>query len=78
METATTIHNFHVGTLRENPDWTIRDTALSLNWSVGAISQYLTIASWMRTHERELRMCDTMKEAVAFIKRKKYELKTDA
>lgn len=69
------IHNFHVSQLKEEANWTIEKTAKALCRSVGAVSQAITIASWVRTHENQLRKFRTEKDALEFIKNKKREMK---
>ena len=74
IEVSLSIYKFHITKLKDNSSWRIEDTARELKRSLGAVSQYLAIASWFKTHENQLRRCDTMKEAVAFIKKHKREL----
>lgn len=58
--------------LRKNPDFTYRDLAKLTGFSHGTIGNYLTIASWLVTHEHDLLKLKTMVEAMAFIKAKEY------
>lgn len=74
IDRAREIQKFHVSKLRENDAWRIQDTADSLKYSIGAVSQYLTIASWLKTHENQLQRFSSAKEAIAFIKDKKQQL----
>lgn len=69
LETAISIHKFHIERLRLNERWRIEDTAKLLNRSFGCVAQYLKIANFLKTHEVQLRRQDTMKEALALIKK---------
>lgn len=69
------IHNYHVSQLKEEANWTIEKTAKSLCRSVGSVSQDILIASWLRTHEKQLRKFRNAKDALEFIRSKKRELR---
>lgn len=70
------IHNFHVGQMKGEQHWTIEKTAKALGRSVGSVSHCLTIASWLKTHEKQLRRFRNESDALDFIKNKKREMKT--
>lgn len=70
------IHNFHVQQLKEESNWTLEKTAKALCRSIGSVSHCLTIASWLKTHEKQLRRFRNEKDALEFIKNKKKEMKT--
>lgn len=70
------IHNFHVAQLRNEQSWTIEKTAKVLCRSVGSVSQDLLIASWLKTHEKQLKRFRSAKDALEFIRSKKKEMKT--
>lgn len=70
------IHNFHVSQLRAEGNWTIEKTANALCRSIGSVSQALTIASWLKTHEKQLKKFRNEKDAINFIKEKKMEMRT--
>lgn len=70
------IHNFHVAQCKAEPKWTIRDTSSALSRSVGSVAQSLLVASWLKTHEKQIRRFRTMKDALEFIRDKKGEMKT--
>lgn len=74
IDIAISINTFHVSHLRENPNWRIDDTARLLRRSKGSVSQYLSIASWLKTHENQLRRLETMNEAIEWIKKHKRQL----
>ena len=74
IETAKSIRSFHISKVRDNSNWRIEDTARELKRSIGSVSQYLTIASWLRTHENQIRRCGNAKDAIAFIKNKSKEM----
>jgi hypothetical protein len=69
------IHNFHVTQLKTEVNWTIEKTANALARSVGSVSQCITIASWFKTHEKQLRKFSNAKDALEFIKAKKREMR---
>ena len=75
LDRAVQIHNYHVGLCRTEKGWTIEKTAISLNRSVGSVSQDLTIASWSKTHEKQLRRFHSMRDALEYIREKKAEMK---
>ena len=70
------IYNFHISQLKTESRWTVEQTATVLQRSIGACSQAITIASWLRTHEKVLRRFRTEKDAMKFIKSKKHEMRT--
>jgi hypothetical protein len=74
LERAKEIHNFHIHQLRDEPDWTIEKTAKALNRSIGSVSQDILLAKWVKTHEKQLKRFDSMREALAFVRSKKREL----
>lgn len=76
IDRAVDVHNFHVSQVKAEPGWTIVKTAKVLNRSLGSISQDLTLASWLKTHEKVLRRFSNAKDALDFIREKKKELKT--
>lgn len=73
LDRAVHTHNYHVLRCREESNHTLEKTATELNRSIGSISQDLLIASWAKTHEKQLRRCDSMKDALEFIRDKKRE-----
>ena len=58
--------------LRKNPDFTYRELSKLTGFYHGTVGNYLTIASWLVTHETELLKFKTMGEALEFIKAKEY------
>jgi hypothetical protein len=74
IETARSINSYHILKLTNDEKWRLEDTARELDRSIGAVSQYLTIASWLRTSEDAIRKCDTMKEALIYIKKRHREM----
>ena len=70
------IYNFHVSQLKAESKWTVEQTATVLQRSIGSVSQAITIASWLRTHEKQLKRFRNEKDAIQFIKNKKREMKT--
>lgn len=70
------IHNFHVSQLKEESHWTVEKTAKVLSRSIGSVSQDLLLASWLKTHEKQIRKFKNAKDALEFIRIKKKEMKT--
>lgn len=69
------IHNYHVSQLKHESNWTVEKTAATLARSVGSVSQCITIASWLKTHEKQLRKFKNAKDALNFIRAKKREMR---
>lgn len=74
IEQCLDIHRFHVSQLRDEPHWTIEKTACALNRSIGSVSQSILLASWFRTHEKQLKRFSSMKDALAFVRSKRKEM----
>lgn len=74
LDRAVHVHNYHINLCREEKEWTIEKTAKSLNRSIGSVSQDITIASWVKTHEKQLRRFRSMKDALEWVKDKKREM----
>lgn len=70
------IHNFHVAQIKTEPHWTVEKTAKALCRSVGSVSQDLLLASWLKTHEKQLKRFKNAKDALEFVKGKKKEMRT--
>jgi hypothetical protein len=70
------IHNFHVSQVKSERNWTVEKTAKVLCRSVGSVSQDLLLASWLKTHEKQIRRFRNCKDALEFIRNKKREMKT--
>lgn len=51
-------------------------TAKCLNRSIGSVSQYLMLASWLKTHEKQLKRFKNAKDALEFVRNKKKEMNT--
>ena len=75
LDRAIQVYNYHIGLCRGEKAWTIEKTAKSLNRSVGSVSQDITVASWVKTHEKQLRRFRSMKDALEWIKDKKIEMR---
>jgi hypothetical protein len=54
--------------MRLNRKWRVEDTAKTLNRSFGSVSQDLSVASWLRTHENKIAKCKTFTEAMEFVR----------
>lgn len=75
LDRAKEINRFHLQQCRDEKSWTVRQTALALNRSIGSVSQDLLIAQWCKTHEKQLLRCSSMKDALGFIRLKQNEQK---
>jgi len=78
LELALEIHSFHINQLKSNKTQTIRQTAADLNRSLGSVSQSITIGSWYKTHEKQLKRFNSLKEAMNFIRDRNYEQRTSS
>lgn len=76
IDRAVDIHNFHVSQLKAESSWTIDKTAKALSRSLGSVSQDLLLASWLKTHEKQIRRFTCAKDAIDWIRSKKKEMKT--
>lgn len=76
LERAVQVYNYHASLCESQPQWTIEKTARDLNRSVGSVSQDITVASWARTHEKQLRRYGSLRDALEFIRSKKAEMRT--
>lgn len=62
----------HIYYCKEYPGaWTIWKTAELLGRSEGSVNQDIIIASWMKTHESELRKLSGVVDAMIFIRDRK-------
>lgn len=76
LDRAVQVYNYHVDLCKTEKRWTIEKTAHSLNRSVGSVSQDITVASWTRTHEKQLRRFNCMRDAIEYIREKKAEMRS--
>lgn len=77
LDRAVEINKFHTQCLKDDENWTLEKTATSLNRSIGSISENLMLASWAKTHEKQLRRCSSMRDAISFVKMRKRELRLE-
>jgi hypothetical protein len=77
LDRAIQIYNFHVKQLKDESNWTVEKTAKILNRSIGSVSQDLLLASWSKTHEKQLRRCSSMRDALALVRMKQKEIRLD-
>ena len=68
IDRAIDIRVWHVQQCRDDSTWTISKTATALNRSIGSISQDLLIASFLKTHEKQIKRCSSMRDALAYIR----------
>jgi hypothetical protein len=74
IERAIQIKAWHVQQCRDDENWTIAKTANALNRSIGSISQDLLIASWLKTHEKQIRRCSSLRDALAYVRSMQREM----
>lgn len=77
LDRAVDIHRFHVQQCRDESNWTIEKTAKALNRSIGSISQDLLLASWLKTHEKQLRRFSSMRDALEFVRSRRREIRLE-
>lgn len=77
LDRALEVRRFHVEQCKGESNWTIQKTARSLNRSIGSVSQDLLIASWVKTHEKQLRRFDSMRDALDFVRTKQREMRLE-
>lgn len=77
IERAVEINHFHIHQLKEEPHWTIEKTANALNRSIGSVSQDLLIARWLKTHEKQIRRCSSMRDALAWVRVRSREMQLE-
>jgi hypothetical protein len=77
VERAIEIHQFHVHQLKSESSWTVEKTAKALNRSIGSVSQDLLIARWLKTHDKQLKRCSSMRDALALIRMKCREMQLE-
>lgn len=71
------VNQFHVEKLKATGNkWRIEDTALAFNMSNGMISEYITLANWLKTHSNQLER-KTLKEAIEFVRLRKREMRLE-
>lgn len=75
LDRAVQVYNYHANLCREEKGWTIEKTATTLNRSIGSVSQDITVASWVKTHEKQLRRFHSMRDALEYIREKKQEMR---
>ncbi len=76
VDTAIQIHTFHVAQIKSEPQWTLEKTAKALNRSTGSVSEYLLLASFLHTYEKQLRRIKSVRDAIAFVRSKQREILT--
>jgi hypothetical protein len=75
LDRAIQVYNYHVNLRKSERNWTIEKTAEALQRSIGSVSNDITVATWSITHEKQLRRFRSMRDALAYIKEKKDEMK---
>lgn len=73
LDRVRVVNRFHIEKLRENPKWTIKQTADHFKRAIGPVSEELKVAHWMKTHSSQLCEFEFLHEAVAFIRERKHK-----
>lgn len=74
LERARETSRFHYSNVKEKANWRLGNTAKLLNRSIGSISEDLLIATWYKTHGKELEKFEYAHEALEFIREKKRKM----
>lgn len=74
LDRARETSRFHYSNLKETPSWTLSKTAALLKRSIGSISEDLLIASWLKTHSKEIEKFEYARDALEFIREKKMKM----
>lgn len=74
QERCVEIHAFHVYNIKLLRGWSVRDTAKALNRSIGAISEDLQLAEFLRAHS-EIANFRRQTDALEWMRKKKLELR---
>lgn len=69
------MHAFHVSQCRLETNWTLEKTSIATSYSLGSVSQYVLIGSWYRTHEKQLRRCHSLRDALKMIRDRQRDMK---
>ncbi len=77
LQRAVETYNYHCTKVKEKPGWNQTDTAHALGRSSGSVSEDILIASWLRTHEDKLKGFKYAKDAIAFIRQREKERRTE-
>ena len=68
LDITVEIHTFHISQLKDDSSWTLSKSAKALNRSIGSISEALLVASFLLTHEKQIKRCHSMREALEYIR----------
>lgn len=74
IERAKKTAEFHKAKVKENPNWTINQTADALRRAKGAISEDLTLVSWLDSHP-DIAKFQYLKDAIEFCRKKKHVMR---
>lgn len=77
LDKAIDTYNYHARKVKGNRKWTTRDTAKALSCSIGAISEDMKIARWLRSHRTKLEEFKYRKDAINWIREKEASLEVD-
>jgi hypothetical protein len=74
QEKARIVNKYHVEQLLNDKTWTIEKTAKALSLSKGATSQFLQLASWIRSHPH-IEAIKNVNDALIFIREHRHEMR---
>jgi uncharacterized membrane protein len=74
LEKARNTYAFHLMKITNDDNWTMTMTANKLGLSVGAVSEDILIARWLKTHEKIIEKFKYRYEALKFIREKEKEM----
>ena len=78
IERAKYTFRFHCSKIKENNgNWKLEATARELKRSIGSVSEDIIVASWLKTHQEDLEQFKYLKDALAFIRKKKDKMRFD-
>lgn len=77
IDRAVDIRRFHIQQLKDESHWTVEKTARLLNRSIGSVSQDLLLASWLKTHEKQIRRCSSLRDALSWIHARQKEMQLE-
>lgn len=74
LERVKATHTFHINRIRQDPAWTIAQTAKLLKRGIGPVSEDLKVAEWLKSHGTKLEGFKYFSEAIEWIRVRKHKL----
>ena len=75
LDRAIEVRNFHIQQCKSESHWTLKKTATALNRSLSSVADDVLVASWVKTHEKQLKRFDSMREALRFVRAREREMR---